>query len=156
MKTDKDLARRLRIPTKYMRPYDLIRGQDRLLSTGLFDELISTRAYRENGVLHCDHRGPLTYAHFIQRNDGQFFVSVLLNKDVQFELIRQYLDPDIDAEVILCKVPVEHVNQYEKGYLNSEYGPIEFLAQHHPSAHIRIELIEMLHRYATMEMQRCG
>jgi hypothetical protein len=83
-------------------------------------------------------------------------VSVVWNKEVQFELIRHYLDPDIDAEVILCKVPVEYVNQYERGYLNSEYGPIEFLAQHHPSAHIRLELIEMLYRHATMEMQRCG
>jgi len=56
----------------------------------------------------------------------------------------KYLDPKVKAELVLCIVPAGKVSRYEQGYLNSEYGVLEFIAQHHPSHDVRVKVIAEL------------
>lgn len=153
MQLDKELTKEVRIPTTGMEPFNIIRYQDRMLPTGLYDELKSTKAYRENGMLHHEHNGPTEYAYFIQREDGYVFVGAAPTGIVHFEIIKEHLDPELKSEVILCAVPAQSVRRFGNGYLAPEYGPLEFLAQHHPSQAVRVKVTAML--FDAAEVERC-
>jgi hypothetical protein len=144
MKLDNKLASQLRIPTTGMEEFNLINKQNVLITTGLYDEIKSTRFFRENGKLHHNHNQPTSYALFIQREDGLVLVCPCSSGIAHFENIKGYLSADIKADVILCSVPADSVSRHEKGYLNSEYGALEFLAQHHPSGAARVVAIAEL------------
>lgn len=154
MQLDKELAKELRIPTTGMESFNIIRYQDKMLPTGQYDELKSARAYRENGMLHHDHNESVDYVYFIQREDGQIFVGAAPNGIVHFGVIKEHLDPDIKADVIRCAVPARYARRFGCGYLNPKYGPLEFLAQHHPSQKVRIKVTAMLYESAE-EQEQC-
>lgn len=144
MKLDNKLASQLRIPTTGMEEFNLINKQDTLIKTGLFNVIKSTRFFRENGKLHHNHNQPTDNALFIQREDGQVFVSVCSSGTVHFECVKDFLDAGIKAEAILCSVPANSVSRHENSYLNSENGALEFIAQHHPDHIARVVAIAEL------------
>lgn len=39
----------------------------------------------------------------------------------------------------MCSVPASDVCQYERSYLNPEYGAILFISSHHPSHQARVD-----------------
>lgn len=147
MKLNKQLAKLLRIPTTGMKSFDILNHQSVIVTTGLYDEIKSTRFFRDAGQLHCDQDEPTESAFFIQREDGRIYV-VSAGVAPSIELIREYLDPDIKADVILCAVAAENLSRYGKRFLNEEYGPLEFLAQHHPSHGVRVRVIADLSEMA--------
>lgn len=155
MQLDKELAKELRIPTSGMERLNVIRYQHTVMPTGLFDELLSTRAYRENGMLHHDHSKPVDYVYFVQREDGQVFVGHAPDGIIHFEIVKECLDSHVKAQVIRCAVPVECVRRFGCGYLNPEYGPLEFLAQHHASHAVRVKVTAMLCEAVDREAQQC-
>lgn len=142
MKLDKNFARKVHISTKGMEPFDILNHQQAVLSTGLYDEIKSTKFYRENGQLHHNHNEPTGYAFYIQRENGEIFLGAC-NGIIYFECIKEYLEPDIEAEVILCQVPASEVRSFERGYLNSVYGALLFLGNHHPSHQARVDSLGM-------------
>jgi len=133
----------LRISTDGMKVFDILNHQQVALNTGLFDEIKLTKFYRDEGQLFHHNNELTSYAFYIQREDGEFFVGAC-EGIIHFECIKHYLNPTIKAEVILCKVPRRYVRYYEKSYLNSEYGVLEFIANHHPVHNVRVEIIKLL------------
>lgn len=148
MKLDKEMARRLRISTEGMESFDILKHQPVVLKTGLYDEIKSTKFYRESGQLHHNHNEPRGFAFYIQREDGEIFIGAC-SGIIYYECIKEFLDSEIKAEVILCEVPAHQVSYYGKRYLDIKYGAFEFLAQHHPSHEMRVkmtvELMEIAH-----------
>lgn len=140
MKLNKKLVKLLRIPTRGMKPFDILNHQPVIIKTGRYDEIKSTRFFRDTGQLHHYHSGSTLPAFFIQREDGRLHV-VSAGAAPSVELISEYLDPDVKADVILCEVLAENISRYEKRFLNAEYGPLEFLARHHPSQSVRVKVI---------------
>ena len=148
MKLDKELAEQLRIPTAGMETFNILRHMPVILKTGLYDEIKSTRFFRDAVQLHHNHSEQTLSAFFIQREDGRLHV-VSAGANPSVELIREYLDPEVKADVILCDVPAECVRSADFDYLNCsyfnvKYGPLEFLAKHHPSHDVRVQVIAVL------------
>lgn len=136
MKLDKNTFKQLRIPTSGMQPFNIVKHQERLMITGMFDELKQTRAFRENGMLHnTDDKSP-AYVCFIQREDGLMVIDVASTGIVYFDIIKEHLDPELKADVILCPVPADEIS-----YLNSEYGALLFIGRHHPDHQTRVDAL---------------
>ena len=150
MKLDKELAGQLYVPTTGMEPFNIINHQSVIVTTGLYDEIKSTQFFRDVGQLHCDHSGHTLPAFFIQREDGLLHV-VSAGGAPSVELVREYLDPDLKAEVILCEVDADNLSRAGKGFLNAEYGVYEFLAKHHPSCEVRSGVLKGLLEKAQCE-----
>ncbi len=148
MKLDKNFAAQVYIPIEGMEPFDILKHQPVVVTTGLYDKIKSTQCYRDNGHLHQDSNEPAGYAFFIQREDGEIFLGSCSGV-VYYECIKEFLESDIQAEVILCEVPAHQVSYYGKRYLHAKYGAFEFLAKHHPSHEVRVkmtaELMELAH-----------
>lgn len=148
MKLDKDFACELRISTEGMEEFHILKHQPVVLKTGLYDEIKSTKFYRDSGLLHHNHNEPTDYAFYIQREDGEIFIGAC-SGIIYYECIKEFLDSEIKAEVILCEVPAHQVSYFGKRYLNAKYGAFEFLAQHHPLHEVRLkmtaELMEIAH-----------
>lgn len=148
MKLDKNFAKQVRIPTEGMESFDILKHQPVALTTGLYDEIKSTKFYRESGQLHHYDDEPKGFAFYIQREDGEVYLGACRGI-IFFDSIKKYLSPDIRAEVILCEVAAHEVIYYGKRYLNEKYGVLEFLARHHPSHDVRVkvltELMEIAH-----------
>ena len=150
MKLDKNFAAQVYISTEGMEPFDILKHQQAVQSTGLYDKLKSTQCYRDKGQLHQGSNEPTGYAFFIQREDGEVFLGSCRGV-VYYESIKEYLDPEIQAELILCEVPAHQVSYYGKRYLDVKYGTFEFLAQHHPSHEVRVRMSAMLWEIAHAE-----
>lgn len=150
MKLDKAFARQVHIPIDDMESFDIFKHQQAVQSTGLYDKIKSTQCYRDKGQLHQDGNEPTDYAFYIQREDGEIFLGGCSGV-VYYESIKEYLDPDIQAEVILCEVPAHQVSYFGKRYLNAKYGAFEFLAKHHPSHEVRVRMSAMLWEIAHEE-----
>lgn len=154
MKIDKQLAKQLRIPTSGMETFNILRHMPAILKTGLYDEIKSTRFFRDAGQLHHNHSGQTLPAFFIQREDGRLHV-VSAGANPSVELIRRYLDPEVKADVILCEVAEENLSRYGKRFLNVNYGALEFLAQHHPSHGVRVKVIADLSEMVDAQANSC-
>lgn len=154
MGVDNELAKRLWIPTVGMESFDVVTSREIFLPTRLYDEITLTKFYTDSGQLHHNHNGATQSVYYVQREDGKLnVVSAGLEPSNAFPILRKYLDPKIKAEVIKCNVPAESVQKYEQGYLNSEYGALEFLAQHHPSGDARVQAIALLMEMAEHEKE---
>lgn len=150
MKLDKKQAKQLRIPTAGMESFDILNHQKRIVETRLYDEIKSTRFFRDAGQLQHNHSGQTLPAFFIQREDGRLHV-VSAGAAPSVELIREHLDPEVKADVILCEVEAENLSRYGKRFLNLEYGALEFLAQHHPSHDVRVQVTADLSEMANAQ-----
>ena len=154
MKLDKQLAKLLRIPTAGMETFNILRHMPAILKTGLYDEIKSTRFFRDAGQLHNNHTGQTLPTFFIQREDGRLHV-VSAGAAPSVELIREYLDPEVKADVILCEVEAENLSRYGKRFLNVDYGALEFLAQHHPSHGVWVQVTADLSEMANAQEDSC-
>ncbi len=141
MKLDSELAKQLRIPTAGMTEIRL----GVMMKTGHYDYPDEVRAFLENGKLPNDHTGSDTSVYFIQREDGYVAVGVLSENlptinnigIVCDPSIKTHLESGIAAEFIVAKVDPVCVKHHEKLFLNSHYGPLAFLAEHHPDTYSR-------------------
>lgn len=111
MKFSNECVNRLRISTVGMKEFNILNQQKVALTTGLFDEIKLTKFYRDEGQLPCSRDEPLAYAIYIQREDGECFVTFCYGT-VYFDCVKNYLSPMIKAEVILCKVPSRYVRHF--------------------------------------------
>ncbi|WJG10365.1 hypothetical protein [Aliiglaciecola sp. LCG003] len=147
MKFDKNTFKQVRIPTAGMKPFKVIYPQ--------FSEVLNkakmTQGYADGGQLIHHEDNNLERVYFVQREDGYCVVIGAGSGDNAYHLLEEHLDENIKAEVILCKVPAAAVSTYEKGYLNSEFGALEFIAQHHPDSHVRVDIIARLENEAAYE-----
>lgn len=141
MKLDTELAKQLRIPTAGMTKIRL----GVMIKTGHYDYPDEVRAFLENGKLANGHTDSGASVYFIQREDGYVAVGVLSENlptinnigIVCDPSIKAHLESGIAAEFIVAKVDPLCVKDYEKLYLNSNYGPLAFLSVHHPDEHCR-------------------
>lgn len=141
MKLDKELAEQLRIPTVGMTELCL----SIMKKTGHYESRNEVRAFSENGKLHRGHNGPTEPAYFIQREDGQLFVGRLFDKlPIHGNLgvvcdtdIRSKLKAGVKADLIVVDVDADCMKYHKKLFLNFHYGPLAFLAEHHPDEYAR-------------------
>lgn len=154
MRLDDDTAKRLRINTAGMEPFNILRYPVMAMRTGLYDPLRSTRFFRGDGKIFHHYQGRANaydYMYFVQRDDGRLFVGSASGGVVYYDAVKKHLAADVKADVIVCQVPAEKVNSFGQRYLNVEYGPLEFLACHHPSHSARVKAIQLLMRRAAAE-----
>lgn len=154
MKLNKQIAKQLRIATGNMKSFDVLTSREVWMPTKLYDEITLTKFFLDAGQLHHDHTGPTLPVYFVQRQDGEVHVvSAGLEPSNAFPILKKYLDPEVKAVVIRCDVPAEYLGTHERGYLNSEYGALEFLVQHHPSGDARVKAIALLMEMAKNEKE---
>jgi len=161
MKLDKTFAESLRISTKGMTPYEPVRHLAKVINTGLFDELKVTQCFQECGQLHrtLEHTQQVgVYVCYIHREDGEIYLMYITppGQSGHYEMIKTRLDPQVRAEVIVTQAPASEVERYGRGYLNPECGPLEFLAQHHPSHTARVAAIAKLMEMYPEPQHRTG
>jgi len=149
MKLSRTFLQQVRIPTSGMEKFEIIHNLKHVIDTGLYDELRYTSFYRNLGQLEDNADRfpgePLVHAYYVQREDGVVAVDACDSRgNIHYEFIKEHLDPHVKATVITCRVPACHVPGRGKGYLNSKYGGLEFLAQHHPLPETRILAIGKL------------
>ena len=149
MKLSREFLQQVRIPTKGMERFEIIRNLKSVINTGVFDELRYVSFYRDLGQLE-DYAAlfvgePLVYAYYVQREDGVVVVDTCDSRgNIEFDFIKRHLDSHVKATVIACRVPACNVPRYGLYYLNSECGALEFLAHHHPSPTARVAAIAKL------------
>lgn len=134
MKLSRELANQLRISTRGMERFELIRKI--YANCGLYDEFRSTKFWKDKGQLEwLWGRELLTDpAYFIQRADSQFKVVVgISDRYIALHCLKEYLDEDVDAKVIECKVPELLARRCRE----SEMGVYDFVALRHPSWEVR-------------------
>ena len=135
MQIHQEIMRQLRIPVTGMDKFEPVKNS--YLNTGVFDEIKSTKFYRDKGQLHRRHivTPPTMRVCFIQREDGYLKVAQV-DSDHEI-LLRLLLDAEVNAEVIECRIPAEDWVCY------TTY-PLWFILQHHPKLQARKKAFLMM------------
>lgn len=141
MKVNKEVAKQLRIPTFGMERFRL----SVMSRCGHYKEADNVRAFLESGMLHNNHKRSDALAYFIQRNDGYLAVERLsaemgveAGRGVTCEpSIFAHLKAGVATDFIVTKVDSAFFCYRDKLFLNKHYGPLAFLAEHHPDAYTR-------------------
>ncbi|GAB2190479.1 hypothetical protein MAH1_20870 [Sessilibacter sp. MAH1] len=136
MKLDKEMAGQLYIPTAGMESFDVVNHREVLLTTGLYEVLRKTLFFRDKGQLHwSDDPSELTeLVYLVQREDGVVKVvrAGLMGVNA-YEILKEHLDPEIQAEVIECRISYALWVKCR----DSETGVLAFYAFHHPDWEVR-------------------